>query len=56
MIIGWISILSAIIILFMGRERINNLMDWLEERPALLLRLWMVFGAAFGAWIIYGIL
>lgn len=54
--IGWLSILSAIIILFMGRDRITNFMKWLEGRSPHLLRLWIVLGAAFGGWIVYGIL
>jgi len=54
--IGWLSFLSAFIVLIMGRERINNFLNWLEGRPPLILRLWMVIGAAFGGSIIYGVL
>ena len=55
MALGVLSIISAIIILFVGRDRISVLMTWLERLPPLSLRLWLLLGVAFGGLLIYGI-
>lgn len=52
-IIAAISILAAVAILIMGRERLNKLVDWWLTRPDGLLRLSAVFAAAFGGFLIY---
>ena len=55
MVLGVLSILSALIILFVGRDRISVLMNWLESLPPLSLRLWLLLGVAFGGLLIYGV-
>ncbi len=55
MAVGVLLILSAIIILFVGRDRISVLMNWLERLTPLSLRLWLLLGVAFGGLLIYGI-
>ena len=55
MAVGVLLILSAIIILFVGRDRISILMTWLERLSPLSLRLWLLLGVAFGGLLIYGI-
>ena len=53
--LGALSILSAIIILFVGRDRISVLMTWVERLSPLSHRLWLLLGVAFGGLLIYGI-
>ena len=52
-IIGAISIVAAVGILFMGRERLDRLIDWWLSRPDGLLRLSAMFAATFGGFLIY---
>ena len=53
MVLGALSILSAIIIQFVGRNRINLLMTWIVRLPPLSIRLWLLLGIAFGSLLIY---
>ena len=55
MVLGALFILSAIIIQFVGRKRINLLMTWIERLPPLSIRLWLLLGIAFGSLLIGGI-
>ena len=52
-IIAAISIFAAVGILFMGRERLDRLVDWWLSRPDGLLRLSALFAATFGGFLIY---
>lgn len=52
-IIAAISIFAAVGILFMGRERLDSLIDWWLSRPDGLLRLSALFAATFGGFLIY---
>lgn len=52
-ILAAISIIAAIGILIMGRERLDRLVDWWLARSDGLLRLSTFFAAAFGGFLIY---
>lgn len=52
-LIAAISIFAAVGILFMGRERLDSLIDWWLSRPDGLLRLSALFAATFGGFLIY---
>lgn len=52
-IIAAISVLAAVGILFMGRERFDSFIDWWLYGPDALLRSSAVFAAAFGGFLIY---
>ena len=52
-IIGVISLLAAVGILIMGRERLDNLVDWWLGRSDVLVRVSALFAAAFGAFFVY---
>lgn len=52
-IIAAISFFAAVLILVMGRERLNRLVDWWLSRPDGLLRLSALFAATFGGFLIY---
>lgn len=52
-VLGIIVVAAALIIPFAGRERISRLLDWGSRQPAWVLRLWLGFGFAVGAFILY---
>ena len=54
-ILGWFTLVAAVVLLFIGRERISALIAWFERCSNSLIRLWMVFGVVFGGFLIYGI-
>lgn len=55
-VLGGMAMLAAILLLLVGKDRISRLMAWFERMPALGIRLWLLFGIAFGALLIYGVL
>ena len=54
-ILGWIAIAAAVIVLLLGRERLRNFLGWFERFSRTAIRLWLLFGVAFGAFLIYAI-
>ena len=54
-VLGWISIAAAIALPLVGRTRLGALLGWLERMPTTLVRLWLVFGVVFGAFLLYGV-
>ncbi len=54
-ILGWIAIVAAVALILIGRERLAALAAWFLRCPAWLIRLWLLFGMAFGGFLIYGI-
>jgi hypothetical protein len=56
LIIGWISIVAAIAIAIVGKERIGKVIRWGIQLPPLMMRSWCVFGVAFGLFLGYGVI
>ena len=55
--LGWIAIVAAAALIIAGRERIRKFIVWWSERfSASIVRLWLLFGLAFGAFLVYGVL
>jgi len=55
-VLGVIAIVAAIVLLLMGRERMRRFIAWFSARfSAPIVRLWLLFGAAFGGFIVYGV-
>jgi len=55
--LGLIAIVAAVALVVAGRERIREFIVWLSERfSAPIIRLWLLFGLAFGAFLVYGVL
>ena len=52
-IIGVISIVAAVLIPFIGFERISSLISWWESRSLAALRAWCLFAIAFGVFLVY---
>lgn len=54
-ILGWIAIVAAVALILIGRERMAALIAWFLRSQAWLIRVWLLFGMAFGGFLIYGI-
>jgi len=54
-ILGWIAVAAAAGILFMGRERLRKFVAWFAQFSQAMIRVWLLFGIAFGAFLVYGI-
>ena len=56
-VLGWIALAAALGVAVVGRERIRRLMAWWADRvSASVTRLWLLFGMAFGVFLVYGVL
>lgn len=56
-VIGSLAIVAAVALALMGRERVRRFIVWWSERfSASIIRLWLLFGMAFGAFLVYGVL
>lgn len=55
-ILGWIAVVAAVAILLMGRERLRKFVAWFGRFSEAMIRVWLLFGIAFGAFLVYGIL
>jgi len=51
--LGWLAIVAALLIPFVGRDRIGRLLDWWSRRSSLGIRLWSLAGLAFGCFLVY---
>ena len=51
--LGVLALIAAIILLIMGMDRINRLVEWFASASATTLRAAFVFGAAFGGFLLY---
>ena len=55
--LGWIAIVAAVGLVVAGRERVRKFIVWWSKRfSAPIIRLWLLFGLAFGAFLVYGVL
>jgi hypothetical protein len=55
--LGWIAIVAAVALALLGRERVRKfVVGWFRRFAAPTIRLWLVFGMAFGGVLIYGVL
>lgn len=56
-ILGWITIAAAVALIVAGRARVRQFILWWAERfSAATIRLWLLFGIAFGGLLVYGVL
>ena len=53
-VIGWIAIFAAIGLLIMGQGRMRKFVDSVARWPEAMVRVWLAFGLAFGAFLVYG--
>ena len=55
-IVGGIAIFAAVVIAIMGRERLRKFIGWFDRLSPAMIRTWLLFGIAFGALLVYGII
>jgi hypothetical protein len=55
-ILGWFAIVAAVIIVLAGRDRLRRFVAWFEQSSQAMIRVWLLFGIAFGTFLIYGAL
>ena len=55
-ILGWIAVVAAVAIVIMGRERLRRFVALFTRMSDVMIRIWLLFGIAFGALLVYGIL
>jgi hypothetical protein len=54
-VLGWIAILAALGLVVIGRNNIRKLISWFERLARPVIRLWLLFGMAFGGFLVYGV-
>ncbi len=54
-ILGWVAIIAAVGLVFMGRERLRKLVAWFDRMPHPMIRICLFGGIVFGAFLVYGI-
>ncbi len=54
-VLGWIAIIAAIALTLMGRRRLRVLIAWFNRFSPAMVRVWLLFGIAFGGFLIAGI-
>jgi len=54
-VFGWIALIAAAALPVIGLQRLLPLFDWFQRLPGLVIRLWLVVGVLFGAFVIYGV-
>jgi len=54
-VLGWIAIIAAVAILFMGRNRLIKFIAWFQRMTDAMVRVWLLFGFAFGAFLVYAV-
>jgi len=54
-LLGWIAIVAAVGMVFLGRARMRGFIAWFERFPPTVIRLWLLFGIAFGGFLVFGI-
>ena len=54
-ILGYLMIIAAIMIAVVGRKRLDKFIQWWVDSSPVFARVWLVFGMAFGAFIIHAV-
>ena len=55
LVLGVITLLAAVALPILGRDRLGALVGWFERTPPSAARAWLVLGIALGAFLIYGV-
>ncbi|MGD2138665.1 MAG: hypothetical protein PVF08_10445 [Gammaproteobacteria bacterium] len=53
-VLGWLVIVAALLLPFVGRKRIDCLLEWWSRRSLAGIRLWSLAGLVFGCFLVYG--
>jgi hypothetical protein len=55
-ILGWIAVIAAVGIVLMGRARLRRFVGWFQRLSPAMIRTWLLFGIAFGVFLVYGVM
>lgn len=56
-VLGSIAIVAAVVLALAGRERLRSFVAWWSGRfSTAAIRLWLLFGVAFGGFVVYGVI
>ena len=53
--LGWLAIAAAVALAAMGRQGIRRLVAWFERLSPAISRVWLLFGLAFGGFLVFGV-
>lgn len=53
-VVGWVALAAAVVLPLVGRARVASLVTWFDRIPRPLVRVWLLVGLAFGAFLIRG--
>jgi len=51
--LGYLMVVAALLIGVMGRQKTDKFINWWKDKPLTFLRVWLVFGIIFAAFIVY---
>ena len=54
-VLGWLAVIAAVAILFMGRDRLKKFIAWFQRMTNTTVRVWLLFGFAFGVFLVYAV-
>jgi hypothetical protein len=54
--LGWFALAAAVALPLIGRDRIVRFLGWFDRVSALAIRLWLLFGIAFSAFLVHALL
>lgn len=54
-VLGWLTIVAAIGLILVGRDRVRRIIAWFEQLSMSAVRIWLLFGMAFAGFLIYGV-
>ena len=51
--LGYLMVIAALLIGVIGRQKTDRFINWWKDKPTAFLRVWLVFGMLFAAFIVY---
>jgi hypothetical protein len=54
-VFGYLSLIASIALPLIGSQKVIQLVQWIQKWQVYTVRSWLVFGAAFDAYLIYAI-
>ena len=53
--VGWLTIVAAVGLLMIGRDRLRTLVEWFDRLSNTVYRVWLLIALVFGLFLIYGV-
>ncbi len=55
LVLGALTIFAAAVLLLLGRQRVDRLIDWAGSLSSLWLRLWLLLGLGFAVFLVHAV-